>query len=115
MGNFKKSWWLANDRLAVSPFDAQQFCKQFKDFWCYFEVWLFLIKNFVILWKKNNLINLFRTDDSVLYGYQCGETEIFYQQASQKQAGLPPPTDKMGTITSAAKRRLERDHSLVLF
>lgn len=59
---------------------------------------------------------IIRTNDSVLYGHnKAGESEIYYQHASQKQSsgGLPAPSDF--TIISQAKRRLERDHSLVLF
>lgn len=59
---------------------------------------------------------IIRTNDSVLYGHnKSGESEIYYQHASQKQSsgGLPAPSDF--TIISQAKRKLERDHSLVLF
>lgn len=57
----------------------------------------------------------FRTEDSVLYGYQSGETEVYFHQAAGRiSSGLPAPTDKMGTIIDSAKR-LERDHSLILF
>ncbi|CAO1300770.1 unnamed protein product [Diamesa hyperborea] len=57
-----------------------------------------------------------RTEDAVLYGHNnTGESEIFYyQHASQKQSsGLPAPSD-FGVI-QAAKRRLERDHAVVMF
>ena len=59
---------------------------------------------------------IIRTNDSVLFGHnKSGESEIYYQHASQKQSsgGLPAPSDF--TVISQAKRRLERDHSLVLF
>lgn len=58
---------------------------------------------------------IIRTNDSVLYGHnKTGESEVYYQHASQKQSsGLPAPSDF--TIISQAKRRLERDHSIVLF
>lgn len=59
---------------------------------------------------------IMKTNDSVIYGHnKSGESEIYYQHASQKQCsgGLPAPSDF--TIISQAKRRLERDHSLVLF
>lgn len=58
---------------------------------------------------------IIKTNDSVLYGHnKSGESEVYYQHASQKQSsGLPAPSDF--TIISQAKRRLERDHSIVLF
>lgn len=65
---------------------------------------------------KNISDIIVRTNDSVLYGHsKSGEAEIYYQHASQKQSsgGLPAPSDF--AIISQAKRRLERDHSLVLF
>lgn len=64
----------------------------------------------------NNISDIIiRTENGVLYGHnKSGESEIFYQHASQKQTnGLAAPSDF--TIISQAKRRLERDHSLVLF
>lgn len=66
--------------------------------------------------NKNISDIIIRTNDSVLYGHcKNDESEIYYQHASQKQSsgGLPAPSDF--TIISHAKRRLERDHSLVLF
>lgn len=57
---------------------------------------------------------LIRCEDSVLYGYQCGQSEIFYQQSAHSQTGLPPPADPMGTIPLCARRRLERDQSIIL-
>lgn len=56
---------------------------------------------------------LLRTDDSVVFGYQCGNSEIFYQQPAHSEVGLPPPADPMGNIPLCAKRRLERDHSII--
>ncbi|XP_055373006.1 uncharacterized protein LOC129606620 isoform X3 [Condylostylus longicornis] len=58
---------------------------------------------------------IMRTDESVIYGYKLGITEIFYKESTNQIGGLPPPSDLMGTISSRAKRRLERDHSYVLF
>ena len=67
--------------------------------------------------KNKNISDIIiKTNDSVLYGHnKSGESEIYYQHASQKQSsgGLPAPSDF--TIITQAKRRLERDHSLVLF
>lgn len=65
---------------------------------------------------KNISDIIIRTNDSVLYGHnKSGESEIYYQHASAKQTsgGLPAPSDFQ--VISQAKRRLERDHSLVLF
>jgi Hermansky-Pudlak syndrome 4 protein len=59
---------------------------------------------------------IIRTNDSVLYGHnKTGESEIYYQHSSHKQSsgGLAAPSDF--TVIPQAKRRLERDHSLVLF
>lgn len=55
-----------------------------------------------------------RTEDAVVYGYKCGQSGIFYKQNSATQNGLPAPADVMGTISISAKRRLERDHSIIL-
>jgi len=55
-----------------------------------------------------------RNEDSLIYGYQCGEMELFYQQSHNSSAGLPPPSDIMGFVSSISKRRLERDHSIML-
>ncbi|CRK92785.1 CLUMA_CG006222, isoform A [Clunio marinus] len=65
---------------------------------------------------KNISDIIIRTNDAILYGHnKSGESEIYYQHASQKQSsgGIPAPSDF--TVISQAKRRLERDHSLVLF
>ncbi|XP_053696198.1 uncharacterized protein LOC128743619 isoform X2 [Sabethes cyaneus] len=55
-----------------------------------------------------------RTQDAVIYAYRCGRSEIYYQQSSLVIPGLPPPQDTMGTIALCAKRRLERDHKILL-
>ncbi|XP_076627148.1 Hermansky-Pudlak syndrome 4 protein isoform X2 [Colletes latitarsis] len=57
-----------------------------------------------------------RTEDTVVYGNQCGNIEVFYQQAvaSDTSGGLPTPADLMGIVSLKAKRRLERDHGIVL-
>lgn len=57
---------------------------------------------------------LLRSNESVVYGYQGGMAEIFYQQPANSQNGLPPPTDPMGNVPLCAQRRLERDHSIIL-
>lgn len=49
-----------------------------------------------------------------MYGYQHGQSSIFYKEAGKTKQGLPPPADVMGTISLSAKRRLERDHSIIL-
>lgn len=55
-----------------------------------------------------------RSDENVLFGYKSGDNQIFYQQAQSGIAGILPPSDIMGIVGSIAKRRLERDHSIVL-
>ena len=57
-----------------------------------------------------------RTEDTVVYGNQCGNIEVFYQQAvaPSTSGGLPTPADLMGIVSLKAKRRLERDHGIVL-
>ncbi|XP_020289673.1 uncharacterized protein LOC109857603 isoform X2 [Pseudomyrmex gracilis] len=57
-----------------------------------------------------------RTEDTVVYGNQCGGVEVFYQQAVAPSsfAALPTPADLMGIVALKAKRRLERDHGIVL-
>ncbi|XP_017880807.1 uncharacterized protein LOC108625361 isoform X2 [Ceratina calcarata] len=57
-----------------------------------------------------------RTEDTVVYGNQCGNVEVFYQQAvaPNTSGGLPTPADLMGIVSLKAKRRLERDHGIVL-
>ncbi|XP_024877372.1 uncharacterized protein LOC112458155 isoform X1 [Temnothorax curvispinosus] len=57
-----------------------------------------------------------RTEDTVVYGNQSGGVEVFYQQAVAPGtfAALPTPADLMGIVALKAKRRLERDHGIVL-
>ncbi|XP_026828329.1 uncharacterized protein LOC113561394 isoform X2 [Ooceraea biroi] len=57
-----------------------------------------------------------RTEDTVVYGNQCGGIKVFYQQAVTPSAfgTLPTPADLMGIVALKAKRRLERDHGIVL-
>lgn len=55
-----------------------------------------------------------RNDDSIIYGYKHSQTELFYHQNSTSNVGLPTPADLMGTVPLKAKRRLERDHAIIL-
>ncbi|XP_014213898.1 uncharacterized protein LOC106643323 [Copidosoma floridanum] len=67
--------------------------------------------------RNKNLTDIVvRTDDTVVYGNQCGNVEVFYQQAvaSSTAGGLPTPADLMGTVPLKAKRRLERDHGIII-
>lgn len=57
---------------------------------------------------------IIRGDDHVVYGYQSVGSEIFYQQSANLQPGLPMPSDIFGKIPIKAKRRLERDHNILL-
>lgn len=64
---------------------------------------------------ERDLIFVVRSEDSTVYGYQCGGVQVFYQQAcSEGVAGLPAPSDLIGVVSLKAKRRLERDHGIVL-
>lgn len=58
--------------------------------------------------------NVFRNEDGIIYGYRVGETEVFYQQAATCNSGLPPPADPMGVAPLKARRKLERDHAIIL-
>jgi hypothetical protein len=40
--------------------------------------------------------------------------EVFYQQSTGSTVGLPTPSDLMGLVPLKAKRRLERDHGIIL-
>lgn len=66
----------------------------------------------------NNMRNLteiiLRDDESIIYGHHCGKNEIFYHQTVSSNAGIPTPADPMGVVPLKAKRRLERDHSIML-
>jgi hypothetical protein len=65
--------------------------------------------------ESSNLVEiLMRCCDGVIYGYQCGKSEVFYHQAANPNAGLPTPADPMSNVPLKAKRRLERDHSIIL-
>ncbi|XP_043482574.1 uncharacterized protein LOC122511429 [Leptopilina heterotoma] len=67
--------------------------------------------------NKNNLTEIIiRSDDAVVYGNQCGNVEVFYQQTSSSSTygGLPTPADLMGIVPLKAKRRIERDHDIIL-
>lgn len=57
---------------------------------------------------------LCRLDDGVVYGNQMGDSQVFYQQNVAPVAGLPMPSDLMGVILLKAKRRLERDHGVLI-
>ncbi|XP_011164544.2 uncharacterized protein LOC105199242 isoform X1 [Solenopsis invicta] len=67
--------------------------------------------------QASNLTDIIvRTEDTVVYGNQSGGVEVFYQQAMAPStfAALPTPADLMGIVALKAKRRLERDHGIVL-
>ncbi|XP_032667504.1 uncharacterized protein LOC116842414 isoform X2 [Odontomachus brunneus] len=59
---------------------------------------------------------IIRKEDSVIYGNQCGRMEVYYQQTVSPSSfgSLPTPADLMGIVALKAKRRLERDHGIVL-
>uniref|UniRef100_A0A182Q042 CCZ1/INTU/HSP4 first Longin domain-containing protein n=1 Tax=Anopheles farauti TaxID=69004 RepID=A0A182Q042_9DIPT len=66
--------------------------------------------------RKSQLVTevTLKSQESVLYGYQCGMRELFYTQMANAQGGLPPPQDVMGSVPLCAKRRIERDHFALL-
>uniref|UniRef100_A0A069DZG1 CCZ1/INTU/HSP4 first Longin domain-containing protein n=1 Tax=Panstrongylus megistus TaxID=65343 RepID=A0A069DZG1_9HEMI len=65
--------------------------------------------------ERSNITDiLVRGEDTISYGYQCGENQIFYQQNCSNSGGLPTPADLMGVLPLKAKRTLERDHGIVL-
>lgn len=67
--------------------------------------------------QSSNLTDMIvRTEDTVVYGSQSGRTEIFYQQAMppNNSGSLPTPADLMGVVPLKAKRRLERDHGIII-
>ncbi|RZC22682.1 hypothetical protein BDFB_007731 [Asbolus verrucosus] len=59
-------------------------------------------------------VTFFKCCDGVIYGYQCGKSEVFYHQAANGNAGLPTPADPMSNVPLKAKRRLERNHLIIL-
>ncbi|XP_050068636.1 uncharacterized protein LOC126557040 [Anopheles maculipalpis] len=66
--------------------------------------------------RKRSLVTevTLKSQETVLYGYQCGMRELFYTQIANAQGGLPPPQDVMGAVPLCAKRRIERDHFALL-
>ncbi|XP_063700067.1 uncharacterized protein LOC134830495 [Culicoides brevitarsis] len=64
--------------------------------------------------KKNISEMIIRKEENILYGFQCGNVEVFYQQPTAGSAGIPPPSDIFGNVTSVSRRRLERDHAIIL-
>ena len=82
----------------------------------------YIIKNLFCFQFHENYLMFFqdihdffcRDDESVIYGHNYGKTEIFYQESTPACAGLPTPADVMGVIPLKARRRLERDHSIII-
>ncbi|CAG7734737.1 unnamed protein product [Allacma fusca] len=77
-----------------------------------FDVVQLMHKNFTAYPNMSELI--IRGDDHVVYGYQCVGSEVYYQQSASLFSGVPMPTDLMGKVPLKAKRRLERDHKIIL-
>nr|XP_023011852.1 uncharacterized protein LOC111502102 isoform X1 [Leptinotarsa decemlineata] len=57
---------------------------------------------------------LMRGADNIIFAHHSGSTEVFYSETANFIAGLPPPVDPMGLLQLKAKKRLERDHTLIL-
>ena len=70
--------------------------------------------HFHFILEKIIIIIFFRNEESVVYGYSCGGTKIFYQQSGCASAGLPTPADLMGVVNLKAKRQLERDRDVII-
>lgn len=49
-----------------------------------------------------------------MYGHHYSKKEVYYHQSAASTAGLPTPADAMGAVPQKAKRRLERDHAIML-
>lgn len=64
--------------------------------------------------SKNLSDIILRTNDSIIYGHNNSGSEVFYQHAAKQSQGSFPASSEF-TIISQAKRKLERDQSLVLF
>nr|CAI5856271.1 unnamed protein product [Callosobruchus analis] len=57
---------------------------------------------------------LVRCGDSVIYGHNTGPAEIYYHEPANPCSGIPPPGDNIGLVQLKARRRLERDHGVLL-
>nr|CAH7734760.1 unnamed protein product [Callosobruchus chinensis] len=57
---------------------------------------------------------LVRCGDSVIYGHNTGPAEIYYHEPANTCSGIPPPGDSIGLVQLKARRRLERDHGVLL-
>ncbi|XP_025206384.1 Hermansky-Pudlak syndrome 4 protein homolog [Melanaphis sacchari] len=65
--------------------------------------------------KKPSVLDIIiRNDDNIVYGNKCGSRELFYQQNGNIVSGLPTPSDIMGVVSTTAKRRLQRDHGIII-
>lgn len=60
------------------------------------------------------LVYISRDDDGIIYAHNSGKTEVYYHQSAVCNAGLPTPVDPMSIIALKARRRLERDHAIIL-
>ncbi|GBP48960.1 Hermansky-Pudlak syndrome 4 protein [Eumeta japonica] len=57
---------------------------------------------------------ILRSEDSAVVGWSCGGAEVYYQESGPRAAGPPAPSDALAAAPLRARRRLHRDHSLVL-
>ncbi|CAH2005175.1 unnamed protein product [Acanthoscelides obtectus] len=57
---------------------------------------------------------LLRCGESIIYGNNTGPAEVYYHEPANVCSGLPPPGDTMGLVQLKARRRLERDHGVLL-
>lgn len=63
--------------------------------------------------KKSTSDIIIRTNESLVYGHNSGDSQVFYQHPTKQQTGFLAPSEF--TIISQAKRKLERDQSILLF
>ncbi|KAG6454895.1 hypothetical protein O3G_MSEX008920 [Manduca sexta] len=57
---------------------------------------------------------ILRSEESVVLGVSCGGAQIYYQESGHRQAGPPAPSDLLAAAPLRARRRLHRDHSILL-
>ncbi|KAJ2949329.1 hypothetical protein O0L34_g6282 [Tuta absoluta] len=57
---------------------------------------------------------ILRSDESVVLGVSVGGAQVYYGEAGSRGAGPPPPSDALAAAPLRARRRLHRDHAVLL-
>ncbi|XP_049873652.1 uncharacterized protein LOC126372113 [Pectinophora gossypiella] len=57
---------------------------------------------------------ILRSDESVVLGVSVGGAQVYYQEAGARAAGPPAPSDALAAAPLRARRRLHRDHAVLL-